>query len=139
MAKIGQRIREARRKAGLSQEALADKISVNRSYLSLVENGKSSPTFEFVEKIAKGIDLRVEDIILGEQGRYLFYDAEDEAPMYDGLSELLQDHHQMILMNITDEEIDVLRTIRLNSRIRPSKEFFIQALLDFRKSKQFSQ
>ncbi len=136
MAKIGQRIREARRKAGLSQEALADKISVNRSYLSLVENGKSSPTFEFVEKIAQGIDLRVEDIILGEQGRYLVYDAEDEAPMYDGLSELLQDHHQMILMNITDEEIDVLRTIRLNSRIRPSKEFFVQALLDFRKSKQ---
>ena len=136
MAKIGQRIREARRKAGLSQEALADKISVNRSYLSLVENGKSSPTFEFVEKIAQGIDLRVEDITLGEQGRYLVYDAEDEAPMYDGLSELLQDHHQMILMNITDEEIDVLRTIRLNSRIRPSKEFFVQALLDFRKSKQ---
>ena len=136
MTKIGQRIRDARRKAGLSQEALADKISVNRSYLSLVENGKSSPTFEFVEKIAQGIDLRVEDIILGEQGRYLVYDAEDEAPMYDGLSELLQDHHQMILMNITEEEIDVLRTIRLNSRIRPSKEFFIQALLDFRKSKQ---
>ena len=136
MAKIGQRIREARRKAGLSQEALADKISVNRSYLSLVENGKSSPTFEFVEKIAKGIDLRVEDIILGEQGRYLVYDAEDEAPMYDGLSELLQDHQQMILMNITDEEIAVMRTIRLNSRIRPSKAFFVQALLDFRKSKQ---
>lgn len=136
MTKIGARIREARKHAGLSQEALADRIRVNRSYLSLVENGKSSPTFEFVEKIAGGIGLRVEDIILGERGRYLVYDTDDEAPMYEGLSELLQDEGQMILMNITDEEVDILRSIRLNSRIRPSKEFFIQALLDFRKSKQ---
>lgn len=136
MAKIGERIRKARKQANMSQEALADKIGVNRSYLSLVENGKSSPTFEFVEKIAGGIDLRVEDIILGEKGRYLVYDSEDEAPMYDGLQELLQDQHQVILMNITEEEIDILRTIRLNSRIRPSKEFFIQALLDYRKSRQ---
>lgn len=139
MTKIGERIRTARKQAGLSQEVLADRIGVNRSYLSLVENGKSSPTFEFVEKIAGGIELRVEDIILGERGRYLVYDADDEAPMYEGLSELLQDQEKTILMNITDEEIDILRSIRLNSRIRPSKEFFIQALLDFRKSKQSSR
>ncbi|MFH1011446.1 MAG: helix-turn-helix transcriptional regulator, partial [bacterium] len=91
MPRIGERIREARKRAGLSQEALADRIGVNRSYLSLVENGKSSPTFEFVEKIAGGMALRVEDIVLGERGRYLVYDAEDESPMYEGLAELLQD------------------------------------------------
>ncbi|MBM3324852.1 MAG: helix-turn-helix transcriptional regulator [Calditrichaeota bacterium] len=136
MPRIGERIREARKRAGLSQEALADRIGVNRSYLSLVENGKSSPTFEFVEKIAGGMSLRVEDIVLGERGRYLVYDAEDESPMYEGLAELLQDESQVLLMNITDEEKEILRTIRLNSRIRPSKQFFIQALLDFRKSKQ---
>jgi hypothetical protein len=56
--------------------------------------------------------------------------------MYEGLAELLQDESQVLLMNITDEEKEILRTIRLNSRIRPSKQFFIQALLDFRKSKQ---
>lgn len=136
MTRIGVRIRSARKEAGLSQEVLAKKIGVNRSYLSLVENGKSSPTFEFVEKIAGGIGLRVEDIVLGEKGRFLVYDTDDEAPMYEGLSELLQDQNQMILMNITDDEVDILRSIRLNSRIRPSKQFFIQALLDFRKSKQ---
>jgi transcriptional regulator with XRE-family HTH domain len=136
MPRIGERIREARKRAALSQEALADRIGVNRSYLSLVENGKSSPTFEFVEKIAGGMELRVEDIVLGERGRYLVYDSEDESPMYEGLAELLQDESQVLLMNITDEEKEILRTIRLNSRIRPSKQFFIQALLDFRKSKQ---
>ena len=139
MPKIGERIRAARKKAELSQEVLADKIGVNRSYLSLVENGKSSPTFEFVEKIAGGLDLRVEDIVLGERGRYLVYDADDEVPMYEGLSELLQDQESMIKMNILDEEIDILRSIRLNSRIRPSREFFIQVLYDYRRSKQSSR
>jgi transcriptional regulator with XRE-family HTH domain len=136
MPRIGERIREARKAAHLSQEMLADRIGVNRSYLSLVENGKSSPTFEFVEKIAGGMGLRVEDVVLGEKGRYLIYDAEDESPMYDGLAELLQDESQRLMMNITEEEVELLRTIRLNSRIRPSKQFFIQALLDYRKSKQ---
>jgi hypothetical protein len=56
--------------------------------------------------------------------------------MYDGLAELLQDESQRLMMNITEEEVELLRTIRLNSRIRPSKQFFIQALLDYRKSKQ---
>jgi transcriptional regulator with XRE-family HTH domain len=135
MSKIGSRIKEARKKAGLSQETLADKIHVNRSYLSLVENGKSSPTFEFLDKVASGLSLQVEDLVLGHQISDFIMRKPGEAPEYEGLQDFLQDREQMLMMNPSDEEIGVLRTIRVDQRFRPSKRFFIDALLDYRKGR----
>jgi transcriptional regulator with XRE-family HTH domain len=136
MSKIGARILQARKIAGLSQEQLADRIDVNRSYLSLVENGKSSPTFEFLEKIAAGIEINVEDLVIGQQISGLVTVDPEQGPIYDGLSELLHDSEQMLLMNPSQDEIDILRSIRVDSHYRPSKRFFIEVLLDFRKTRQ---
>jgi transcriptional regulator with XRE-family HTH domain len=133
--KIGDRIRLARKNSGLSQEILADRIKVNRSYLSLVENGKSSPTFEFLEKVSLGLKINVEDLVLGQDITGLVTLEHSEGPMYEGLSELLRDEEQVLLMNPTPEELSVLKTIRVDPRYRPSKRFFIEALLDFRKNR----
>lgn len=135
MSKIGDRIRQARKNAGHSQEALADRIHVNRSYLSLVENGRSSPTFEFLEKVAGGLGIRVEDLVLGQEIAGLFRVHPTEGPVYDGLAELLADEEQMLLMNPTPEEVGMLRSLRVDPRWRPSKRFFIEALLDYRKNR----
>ena len=135
MSKIGDRIRQARKKAGHSQETLADRINVNRSYLSLVENGKSSPTFEFLEKVAGGLEIAVEDLVLGHEISGLVTVDEAQGPVYEGLAELLADHEQMLLMNPAPDELSVLKNIRVDSRYRPSKKFFIEALLDFRKNR----
>ncbi|MBU0507994.1 helix-turn-helix transcriptional regulator [bacterium] len=135
MSKIGERIRRARKSAGLSQEELSDKIRVNRSYLSLVENGKSSPTFEFLEKVASGLEVRVEDLVVG-RGQNGSEPAElDDTPVCEGLAELLEDEEQMLLMNPSPEELRILRSIRVDTRFRPSKRFFVEALLDFRKNR----
>ena len=52
-------IRTARKKAGLTQEKLAEKIGVNRATLSKYESGQIEPSFSQVENIAKalGVDL----------------------------------------------------------------------------------
>lgn len=135
MSKIGERVRRARKIAGQSQESLADRIHVNRSYLSLVENGKSSPTFEFLEKVAAGLDIKVEDLVIGQEiSSYVAIDAA-EGPMYEGLLDLLRDREQMLLMNPSPEELEILKSIRLDSRYRPSKRFFVEALLDYRKAR----
>ena len=122
MSKIGELIRLARKKAGHSQETLADRIKVNRSYLSLVENGKSSPTFEFLEKIAAGLDVSVEDLVLGQEISGLVNVDPAQGPMYEGLADLLNDREQMLLMNPSPEEIGILKNIRVDSRYRPSKK-----------------
>jgi len=135
MSTIGDRVRQARKAAGHSQEQLAERVKVNRSYLSLIENGKSSPTFDFLEKIADGLGMRLEDLVLGQSVTGLVAMNLSDGPMYEGLAELLQDEAQMLLMNPTPDELAILRTIRMDLRYRPSKRFFIEALLDLRKNR----
>jgi len=135
MSKIGDRVRQARKAIGDSQADLADRIKVNRSYISLVEKGKSSPTFEFLEKVAGGLNMNVEDLVVGQRITDLVtYDA-NEGPAYEGLVDLLHDEEQLLLMNPSADEMGILKTIRVDSRYHPSKRFFIEALLDYRKNK----
>jgi transcriptional regulator with XRE-family HTH domain len=134
MPKIGERIRDARKLSKYSQEELAERIKVNRSYLSLVENGKSSPTFEFMEKIASGLGIKVEELILGRDIANTLCNCGSEST-YEGLMDLLEDNQQMLLMNPNDEEQRILKSIRVDPHYRPSKKFFIEALLDYRKTR----
>ena len=133
MSKIGKRIHQARKAAHLSQEGLADRIKVNRSYLSLVENGKSSPTFEFMEKVAQGLGIRVEDLVIGQDWADADIPESERVSAYAGLDDLMNDEEQMLLMNPSAEEIALLQSIRVDPRYKPSKRFFVEALLDFRK------
>ncbi|MBU0691262.1 helix-turn-helix domain-containing protein [bacterium] len=133
--RIGDRIREARRRAGISQEGLSDRIKVNRSYLSLVENGKSSPTFDFLEKVADGLELKTEDLVLGQDISQYFREVSDHGFVYEGLARFLEDREQRLLMNPSEEEIEMLQKIRVGIDYQPSKRFFVEALLDLRKSR----
>jgi transcriptional regulator with XRE-family HTH domain len=135
MPNIGQHIRKARKLAGLSQEELADRIKVNRSYLSLVENGKSSPTFEFLEKLAGGLKISVEALVLGEETSDSTSPSASGTPAYEGLADLLEDGEQLLLMNPTEEEVKILLSIRVDPHYRPSKKLFVEALLDYRKTR----
>ena len=119
----------------MSQEALSGRIGVNRSYLSLVENGKSSPTFDFLEKVSSGLELKSEDLILGQEISQYFREVTDYGFVYEGLARFLEDREQMLLMNPSPEEIHILQSIRVGTEYLPSKRFFIEALLDIRKSR----
>ncbi len=135
MSKIGERIKTARKRADLSQEALADRIHVNRSYLSLVENGKSSPTYEFMEKVSGGLGINTEDLVLGQTITDFVKLDDAHGPMYEGLAEFLHDPEQILLMNPSEEEIVILKNIRVDKRYRPSMRFFREALLDYRRGR----
>lgn len=50
-------IRIARSIADLTQGELADKSGLDRSYLSLIECGKRSPSVEALEKIASSLEI----------------------------------------------------------------------------------
>jgi len=55
--KIGQRIRELRKKLEISQEALALKSEVDRTYITDVENGRRNISAEILEKIIKALEV----------------------------------------------------------------------------------
>jgi len=63
---IGQRIRFLRiEKTGLSQEKFALKNGIDRTYFSSIELGRHSVTIAILARIAKGLDVSLEELFRG--------------------------------------------------------------------------
>lgn len=58
---VGNRIRSLRNEIGLSQEKLALKAGVDRTYLAGIEAGKRNVTIASLEKIVVALDLSLKD------------------------------------------------------------------------------
>lgn len=54
---VGRRLRDLRTKRGYSLRALADRSSLNVNTLSLVENGKSSPSVSTLQQLAQALGV----------------------------------------------------------------------------------
>lgn len=59
--KVGNRIREIRKELQLSQEALAYKAEVDRTYVTDVENGRRNVSIEVLEKIINALEISVSE------------------------------------------------------------------------------
>jgi transcriptional regulator with XRE-family HTH domain len=60
---LGEAIRAKRRKAGFSQERLAEKADLSTVFISRVERGKESPSVDSLGKIARALGVRVRDLV----------------------------------------------------------------------------
>jgi len=63
LEKFGKKVREERLNQGLSQEELAAKAGVHRTYIGMIERAEKNITLESIEKIAKALKLRPSDLI----------------------------------------------------------------------------
>ncbi len=67
---LGEEIRKARLKAGLTQEELAFKAEVSRQYVSLLELNEKSPTVDTLIRICKAMGASAGAIVsCVEKGR----------------------------------------------------------------------
>lgn len=64
---IGQRIKEARRNKGWSQERLSEEVDVTTVYISRIERGSSKINLKRLAQISKALDASVEYLIGGTQ------------------------------------------------------------------------
>lgn len=55
--KIGQRIKVLRKEIALSQEGLAYKAEVDRTYVTDVENGRRNVSVEILERLIAALDI----------------------------------------------------------------------------------
>ena len=58
---VGKRIKELRKIAGLSQEKLARKIAVDRTFISKIESGKINLTIHSLSSICRGLEITLSD------------------------------------------------------------------------------
>lgn len=62
---IGLRIAERRRKLNYSQEQLAEKVKLHRNYIGLIERAEKHVTIENLQRIAKNLNLSLEELFKG--------------------------------------------------------------------------
>ena len=61
----GKRIRKARRRLGLSQFALSERLDISPKYLSRIETGYQTPSLEIMLLISKSLDESLDNLIFG--------------------------------------------------------------------------
>lgn len=59
---IGNKIRNIRKKRGLSQEELSHLANMNTSFLSDLERDKKNPSLESLEKVTTALDITLEQL-----------------------------------------------------------------------------
>ncbi|MDP2743905.1 MAG: helix-turn-helix transcriptional regulator [Dehalococcoidia bacterium] len=57
VVRFGQRVRAQRLKMGLSQEALAERAGVHRTYIGMIERAEKNVTIATVDKICKALGI----------------------------------------------------------------------------------
>ena len=63
LVKFGQRVRAERTKLGLSQEKLASRAKVHRTYIGMIERAEKNITLENIEKVAKALNVSIEELM----------------------------------------------------------------------------
>ena len=58
---FGDRVREERLKQNLSQEELASRAGVHRTYIGMIERAEKNITLENIGKIARALKINISD------------------------------------------------------------------------------
>ena len=59
--RVGLRIKELRAELGMSQEAFAYSIEMSRTYFAEVETGKRNVSFEYIDRLARGLGVSLKE------------------------------------------------------------------------------
>ena len=60
---IGKQIKILRQASGMSQEELAEKVSLSAKYLSRIERGNANPTLDTFMKLADSLQVEVSELL----------------------------------------------------------------------------
>ena len=60
-SKVGKRIKELRNKLGISQEELAFRSEIHRTYIASLEVGKRNVSIETLEKVVNALEVSLSE------------------------------------------------------------------------------
>lgn len=62
--RVGLNMKRLRQGKGWSQEELADRAGLHRTYVSGLERGVRNPTVTVIEKLAKGLEAQIAELFV---------------------------------------------------------------------------
>jgi transcriptional regulator with XRE-family HTH domain len=66
---LGASVRSLREGMGLSQEELADRAGLHRTYVGCIERGEKNPTILTVMRISSALGVRASDVVRDVEAR----------------------------------------------------------------------
>ncbi len=63
LIKFGQQLRKRRAELGLSQEELANRAGVHRTYIGMIERAEKNITLKNIEKISKALKIEIDKLM----------------------------------------------------------------------------
>ena len=81
--KFGKRLQEIRKMRRFTQLMLAEKVEVDAKYISRIESGISSPSFEMITKFAMALDVQPELL-------FKFSESESKEDSIKGINQKLE-------------------------------------------------
>lgn len=66
---LGQAIRKHRERLDLTQEELAEKAELHRTYLADIERGARNPSLETLRRIALGLGISLSELLKTAEGK----------------------------------------------------------------------
>jgi len=59
---FGKRVRALRQSMGISQEDLAERASLHRTYIGMIERGEKNITLSNIEKVATALEVTISEL-----------------------------------------------------------------------------
>ncbi|HUD20852.1 MAG TPA: helix-turn-helix transcriptional regulator [Candidatus Saccharimonadales bacterium] len=59
---LGDKLRRAREKTGLTQAEVAAKAKLNDNYYAVIERGEANPSYEILQRVMKVLEIKSLDI-----------------------------------------------------------------------------
>ncbi|MFZ2025773.1 MAG: helix-turn-helix transcriptional regulator [Microgenomates group bacterium] len=60
--KLGKKVQKLRKKAGMTQEKLAESVSLSMKYIQFIESAKRKPSLKTVYKIASALKVKPKEL-----------------------------------------------------------------------------
>lgn len=64
LIEFGNKVRELRKSKGLSQEDLADKAELHRTYIGMIERAEKNITLINIHRIATALNVEIKDLFI---------------------------------------------------------------------------
>ncbi|MBC8147481.1 MAG: helix-turn-helix transcriptional regulator [Bacteroidetes bacterium] len=62
LVQFGKRVRKLRKEKGFSQEELAHRAGLHRTYIGMIERAEKNITLVNIEKIAESLDTKINEL-----------------------------------------------------------------------------
>lgn len=112
---FGTRVRQARHKAGLTQAALAEKLNLDETTISRIENGSQATSFATMLNFSEALDVKFDYLICDYLDDSIHSKDPINAEILDMITPLPDNYKRLIRDNIRQRGGVTLCVVRVRS------------------------